>query len=89
MSRRGRQPTIRAKELAGPVSRKAVQMALEEGGQEAIGYHDGSGMIGRNLDKPEAAEYEVTSPWMRLRREYTKQEEKVLFVKAVMVGFET
>ena len=37
-SRRGRQPTVRAKELAGPVSRKAAQQALEEGGQEAIRY---------------------------------------------------
>ena len=71
LSIRVRQLIERAEELAGPMPRKVAQQALDEDGHDAIGYEDGSEIINRKLDEPEVSEFEVSSPWLPLRRGYT------------------
>ena len=54
LSNRGRESTIRAKELVGPIARWLVKEAIEEEKEDFLEYLEDREVIGSKLDKPEA-----------------------------------
>ena len=83
--RQGRKPTIRSKELGGPLPKPEK----EEFGQEELpGFEEGGGVIGTILEDQESGEGTETK-WIPIGREYTDREGKILVAKVIMVAIET
>ena len=83
--RQGRKPTIRSKELGGPLPKPEKE---ELGQEELPGFEEGGGVIGTILEDQESAEGTETK-WIPMGREYTDREGKVLVAKVIMVAIET
>ena len=85
--RSGRRPTVRSRELGGPLPKPSKPEVEPDPEEDLPGFEEGGGVIGKVTEEAETETAETK--WIPLPREYSKKEGKVLVAKAIMIGIET